>query len=123
MPMLAFDVSMPIREMPAFLERVDAELGRRFDSVTNLVFGHIGDSNLHLAVTTGREADFDTLCDVVYTATGAHDGSVSAEHGIGAHKRRYLHLSRTEAELELMRRLKRALDPNGILNPLRVIPD
>ncbi len=123
MPMLAFDVSMPISEMPSFLERVDAELGAGFDGVTNLVFGHIGDNNLHLAVTTGRESDFDALCDIVYGATGAHKGSVSAEHGVGMHKRRYLHLSRTQGELALMRRLKGALDPKGILNPLRVLPD
>lgn len=123
MPMLAFDVSMPIAEMAGFLERVDAELDRRFERVTNLVFGHLGDCNLHLAVTTGREADLDALCEVVYAATAAHDGSVSAEHGIGMHKRRYLPLARTPAELDLMRRLKAALDPNGILNPQRVIPE
>lgn len=122
-PMLSFDVSLPIAEMPAFLERVDADLGRRFEHVTNLVFGHLGDCNLHLAVTTGNEADFDALCDIVHAATGTHDGSISAEHGIGMQKRRYLHESRTGPELDLMRRLKTALDPHGILNPSRVIPE
>ena len=121
-PMVAFDVSMPIGEMPAFLARVDREFEAQFDTVSCLIFGHIGDNNLHLAVTTGREADLHTLCDIVYAATGAHSGSVSAEHGVGVLRRKYLHFSRNEAEIALMRRLKSALDPKGILNPNRVVP-
>jgi FAD/FMN-containing dehydrogenase len=122
-PMLGFDISLPIDAMTKFLARVDADLARFRHPVTNLVFGHIGDSNLHLAVTTHRRDGLDELCNLVYDAVGAHGGSVSAEHGIGIVKRKYLHHSRNAAELALMKRLKTALDPHGILNPGRVLGD
>ena len=120
-PMLGFDISLPTDAMGRFLAQVDSELARFRDPVTNLVFGHIGDSNLHLAVTTHKRDGLDELCDLVYDAVGAHGGSVSAEHGIGIVKREYLHHSRNPAELALMRRLKAALDPHGILSPGRVL--
>lgn len=121
MPYASLDVSMAVADMPGFLDQVDEKLAARFGPVTNLVFGHVGDNNLHLFITTGREADVDPILDAVYKITGDYQGSISAEHGIGALKREYLHYSRSSEELELMRRLKRTLDPNGILNGGRVI--
>jgi FAD/FMN-containing dehydrogenase len=122
-PLLAFDVSLAVADMPAFLEHVDKEFERYETPVTNLVFGHLGDNNLHLAVTTRRARDVEPLCDIVYRAVGRHRGSVSAEHGIGTLRRGYLHHSRSAAEIALMRRLKAALDPLGILNASRVLPE
>ena len=87
-----------------------------------MVFGHIADSNLHLIVPL-TEADPPTRAveEAVYAIVAAHGGSVSAEHGIGVSKRPWLPLSRSPAELALMRTLKAALDPRGILNPGRVV--
>ena len=121
MPYASLDVSLGLADMPGFLDQVDAALAARFDSITNLVFGHVGDNNLHLFITTGVESDVELILDTVYKITGDHQGSVSAEHGIGTLKREYLRYSRSNEELELMRRLKRTLDPNGILNAGRVI--
>ncbi|TDJ45420.1 MAG: FAD-binding oxidoreductase [Gammaproteobacteria bacterium] len=121
MPYASLDVSMTVTDMPGFVEQIDKALAAQFDLITNLVFGHVGDNNLHLFITTGVESDIDQILDTVYKITGDYQGSVSAEHGIGTLKRAYLHYSRNDEELELMRRLKRTLDPNGILNGGRVI--
>lgn len=120
-PLVAFDVAVPISDMPAFLEQTQSALNAEFPGVTNLVFGHIGDNNLHLTVTTGDHADLKRITTIVYEATSSAGGSIAAEHGIGVTRRDYLHLSRNESEIALMRTLKSALDPRNILNPGRVI--
>ena len=122
LPYASLDVSMDIAEMAGFLDKFDRELKEALPDAINLVFGHIGDNNLHLFVSTRRHDDLDIIFEIGYRLTGAHRGSVSAEHGIGVLKRDYLHYSRSPQELELMQRLKTALDPKGILNPGRVIP-
>jgi FAD/FMN-containing dehydrogenase len=86
-----------------------------------LIFGHLGDSNMHYIARTGRKQDKEKIYDIIYELTGEHQGSVSAEHGIGKMKRGYLKHSRNEVELQLMRQLKNTFDPLGILNPNRVI--
>jgi FAD/FMN-containing dehydrogenase len=120
-PLVAFDVSIPISGMPRFLAKTQSALDTAFPGVTNLVFGHIGDNNLHLTVTTGHHADLKRITTIVYQATSEAGGSIAAEHGIGVTRRDYLHLARNETEIALMRILKSALDPKNILNPGRVI--
>ena len=116
-----FDVSVPLNAMAGFLAQLEAEIGVLLPNTEMLVFGHIGDCNLHLVFTVQRKEDKSTIYDVVYKHVGAHNGSVSAEHGIGTMKRAYLHQSRSAEEIGLMKLLKKTLDPNNILNPGRVL--
>ena len=120
-PYAGIDVSLSVADMPGFLDKVEQQLTARFGSVTNVVFGHVGDNNLHLFITTGEAQDVDTILALVYRITGEHEGSIAAEHGIGTLKREYLHYSRSDEEIALMRSLKQTLDPNGILNSGRVL--
>jgi len=80
------------------------------------VFGHVGDGNLHLNVT-GLDPEDDRIDEAVLTLVAGLGGSISAEHGIGVAKRRFLHLARSPEEIATFRAVKAALDPDGILNP------
>jgi FAD/FMN-containing dehydrogenase len=123
-PLFGFDVSVPARSLPACLERMRGELRREWPGVRLLVFGHLGDDNVHIAVVTGestrkRKAEVE---HIVYRAVSQYDGSISAEHGIGFEKRDFLGYTRSAGEMELMRTLKQTLDPRGILGRGRVLP-
>lgn len=121
LPMANFDISIPISRMQTFLNYITEELRRRFAGIIILIFGHIGDGNLHILATTGSGGDVKSFYDIVYRAMQEYQGSVSAEHGIGVIKKNYLPYSRSPEEIALMRTLKTTLDPKGILNPGRVI--
>jgi len=118
-----FDVSVPISSMNAFLETVETEVSAVFPAAKILAFGHIADSNMHFLCMTGRHEDIKAIYAIVYRVVGQFAGSVSAEHGIGVQKIQYLGYSRTPEELALMRTLKQAMDPRGLLNPGRVLPE
>jgi FAD/FMN-containing dehydrogenase len=122
-PIFTFDVSLPIVEMENYVADVRSKLHARWQDKTSLmVFGHLGDCNLHLitGVGDGNPKTRHAVEDIIYGALEGRSGSVSAEHGIGLEKRHYLPLSRSEKEIALMRGLKRALDPRNILNPGKV---
>lgn len=121
-PFAAFDVGIPMAAMDAFVESVGAELERRFPAQRHLFFGHIGDGNLHVLSGPHRSPEsLHQVEEVVYAATGRVGGSISAEHGIGVVKKEFLAHSRSPVEIELMRSLKALLDPQGILNPARIL--
>jgi len=122
-PWFGFDVSMPIRHMESYVAGVRAELTAAWPDHRCFVFGHMGDGNLHvnIHVGSGDPEARRRVEAIVYGGLGSRQGSVSAEHGIGLEKRDYLTLCRTPEELALMRTLKRALDPKGILNPGKVL--
>ena len=121
-PVFTFDVSMRISRMEGYLAEVNKRLNDLFDDVHNFTFGHMGDGNLHLVISVGS-GDPETRASVeqsVYQPLSAISGSVSAEHGVGLEKKPYLDISRSETEIGLMRTLKKALDPKGILNPGKI---
>jgi FAD/FMN-containing dehydrogenase len=119
----AFDVSLPIRDMQAYVETVRRDLRAAWPQVKAWVFGHMGDGNLHVVVSPdGLPQDARARVEeIVYAPLAAIGGAVSAEHGIGLEKKAWLPVSRSAAEIALMRTLKHALDPKGILNPGRVV--
>jgi FAD/FMN-containing dehydrogenase len=110
------DVTLPLAGVAAFVEDVPAVVAAAAPGSSCWLFGHVGDGNVHVNVT-GVEPGDEAVDDAVLRLVVARGGSISAEHGIGTAKRRWLGLQRSEAELEVFRALKRAMDPNGILNP------
>ena len=118
--LMNFDVSLPIGQIGDYAEACTTALLKRWPDAHVSFFGHVGDSNVHICFSA-READAHDVDEIVYGVLGGYHGSISAEHGIGTLKRPWLHLSRSPAEIALMRGLKQALDPRGILNPGKVI--
>ena len=121
-PSYAFDVSMRISRMEDYLAEVNKRLESTWQEVHNFTFGHMGDGNLHLVISVG-EGGPETRAKVeecVYQPLAEISGSVSAEHGVGLEKKAYLGISRSDNEIDLMRTLKKALDPKGILNPGKI---
>lgn len=118
-----FDVSMPTPDIGQYVDDVVDQLKSNPNIECVFPFGHVADGNVHFIV--GKKDDSDALRlwinDVVYNPLQSLKGSVSAEHGIGNHKKKYLPLSRSSEEIELMKTLKRTLDPKNILNRGKVL--
>lgn len=125
MPSVTFDISLPIRDMDHYVADLTTAAEAEFGETLKLVvFGHIGDGNLHILMGA-QPFTPDTkhrIEELVYTPLAALGGSVSAEHGIGIEKRGWLAISRSAQEIVLMKTLKAALDPKNILNPGKVLP-
>lgn len=123
-PIVTFDVSLKIREMQAYVDKVRADIKARWPaSAPTMVFGHLGDGNLHVIAAVGETSPEirHAVEEIVYGPLEAIHGSISAEHGVGLQKRDFLKLSRSPAEIALMRALKATLDPANILNPGKVL--
>lgn len=117
-PFVAYDVSMGLADMPQFVSRTESRLRTTFPDAVILFYGHAGDGNLHAVLSVGELTPQIQLAldEIVYGAVREVNGSIAAEHGIGVSRARFLPWTRSPAELELMRKLKAALDPRGILN-------
>ena len=128
-PNIKHDIALPVSAIPAFVQRTDAALQAAFPGSRVINFGHLGDGNLHynlqappgLAAQAFLDQQEDAVNRIVYDAVVACDGSISAEHGIGALKRDELRERKSPVALAMMRAIKQALDPNGTLNPGRVL--
>jgi FAD/FMN-containing dehydrogenase len=127
-PNIKHDISVPVSAIPAFLEQARAALETALPGVRFVTFGHLGDGNLHYNLAAPGDADAEAFMvntpranRIVHDLVSAHGGSISAEHGIGALKRSELARYKSAIELELMRAIKTAFDPHGILNPGKVL--
>jgi FAD/FMN-containing dehydrogenase len=122
------DVSVPVAAVPAFIKEATAAVIKLIPGARPLPFGHLGDGNIHYNVTQPVGADkaaylerWHDVNTVVFEVVAKHGGSISAEHGIGVIKRDLLPKVKDPVAFELMRTLKRTLDPKGILNPGKVL--
>ena len=121
------DVSIPVSKIAEFVEKTNGLLQKSFPGVRHIIFGHLGDGNLHYNVGAplGEEEGFlsrqKEVYEVVHNSVHAFNGSISAEHGVGQLKKDLLPNYKSAVELSLMRKIKRALDPNGLMNPGKVI--
>jgi len=125
---LKHDISVPVSRMSEFLRRGDDLLAKLRPDATLVAFGHVGDGNLHYNVSLphdispeDRQIDGERITSAIYDLVAEFGGSFSAEHGVGQLKRPYLARYRRGPEYDLMRMLKKTLDPANILNPGKVI--
>jgi len=119
---------VPVQRIPEFVERANALVESICPGARPLAFGHFGDGNVHYNVSQpvgmGREpfmAKWDDIVRAVHALVVDMHGSISAEHGIGQMKREELAHVKSDVELDLMRKIKAAFDPRGILNPGKVL--
>jgi FAD/FMN-containing dehydrogenase len=124
------DVSVPLADVPDFIAEVEAAVTRAMPGARLFAFGHLGDGNIHCNISQPVGADKDAFLarweeinGIVHAIVVAHHGSISAEHGIGRLKRRILPHFKDRVAFDVMRTLKHALDPQGILNPGKILED
>lgn len=124
-PIFTFDISVSLNHMESYVAELKQTLAQKWPDHTCMIFGHLGDGNLHIIVGMGDDSEDakHEVSEVVYQGLISRGGSVSAEHGIGLQKKSYLSWSRSEPELEIMSLIKKALDPRGILNSGKLLSD
>ena len=122
------DVSVPVSSMADFVRTTNEAIQARFPGLEHVIFGHLGDGNLHYNIARGTafsEDDLlgrqDAIYDIVHRSVHHFHGSISAEHGVGQLKRDLLDQFKDPVEMKLMRLLKQTLDPHGIMNPGKVV--
>jgi D-lactate dehydrogenase (cytochrome) len=127
-PNVKHDISIPISRIAEFVAACDARLAGAFPGIRMVTFGHVGDGNLHHNAAHpdgGDPAAFlaraDEINRIVHDTVAEHGGSISAEHGLGQYKRGEILRYKSAVEMDLMRAVKQAIDPLGIMNPGKVL--
>jgi FAD/FMN-containing dehydrogenase len=121
-PAYLYDVSLPMKAMSSYVEKLEVGLKAWQPDAECNVFGHIADGNLHIFVKPFDDGAHHAASDkIVYGCLEGLGGSISAEHGIGIEKKQWLGETRSEVEITMMRNLKNLLDPKNILNPGKVV--
>ena len=116
------DISVPVSKIPEFIAHCDAALRSAWREAEIYCFGHVGDGNLHYNIgPASLLAQRDAVNRIVYDAVARLGGSISAEHGLGQLKRDAIRSQKSALEMELMRAVKSALDPKGLMNPGKVL--
>jgi FAD/FMN-containing dehydrogenase len=120
--MHTYDVSLNVGDMGYFGEEVERRLRQVWPDAILGLFGHIGDGNVHIVIHVGPDTQHHHLQidEIIYGLIRELQGAVSAEHGIGMMKKQFLAYSRSGNEIALMKALKQAMDPRGILSPGRI---
>ena len=128
-PNIKHDISIPVSRIPTFVAATDAALQAAHPGTRSVNFGHLGDGNLHYNLQAPLGVDGATFLreqehavnTLVYDAVMAHGGSISAEHGVGSLKRDELAQRKSPVAMQMMRAIKKALDPQGLMNPGRML--
>jgi FAD/FMN-containing dehydrogenase len=122
------DIAVPISSIAAFIEEGLAAVTAAYPDIRPVIFGHLGDGNLHYNFSSALGADQDAFVaqqsninHIVHDIVRAHKGTISAEHGLGVLRRDEAHLHRSETEKRLMSAIKAALDPQGLMNPDKLL--
>ncbi|AZG48544.1 putative FAD-linked oxidoreductase [Gordonia insulae] len=116
-PVVKLDVAVPIRALPEAMGELAAVAGLVDHPCRPILFGHVGDGNIHVNLLDVPEAQAEAVTARVFAIVAANGGSISAEHGIGRAKVPWIHLGRSDVDRDTMRVIKDALDPAGLLNP------
>ena len=121
------DVAVPVAEIPGFVVELKALLNARYPDFEVVLFGHIGDGNIHINVLKSDALDGTTfyqqcrsVSDELFGLVQTRGGTISAEHGIGLLKKDFLNYTRSPEEVAIMKGIKRVFDPNGIINPGKI---
>lgn len=118
-----YDISLPIDKIESFMDYTNYLCGEKSEIISS--YGHIGDGNIHLNIISKEETDKNAFRDYfeedLMKKVVELKGSISAEHGLGKNKKQYLHLQKGDGEIEYMKKIKQVMDPNGILNPGKVL--